>query len=117
APLLVGERMAKHDDNALIGGDHSATVRSGPAVPLKVERMPASSIGNVLPIREEMRESNVPHSSILASNTASASSYSSHQASKDSRRRISTAYLTFLTVLVALLVVRSAGFFDYVGGR
>src|SRR5439155_1479480 len=105
APLLVGERMAKHDDNALIGEDHNATVRSDPAVPLKDERMSASSIGNVLPSSEEVRESNVPHSSIPASNTASASSYSSQQASKDSRRRISTAYLTFLAVLVALLVV------------
>src|SRR6266566_539832 len=117
APLLVGEKIAKHDDNALIGGDHNATVRSGPAVPLKVERMPASSIGNVLPMSEEVRESNVPHSSVPASNTASASSYSSQQASKDSRRRISTAYLTFLTVLVVLLVVSSAGFFYYLGGR
>ena len=79
--------------------------------------MSASSIGNVLPMREEVRESNVPHSSIPASNTASASSYSSQQASKDSRRRISTAYLTFLAVLVALLVVSSAGFFYYLGGR
>src|SRR6266702_2575796 len=73
APLLVGERMAKHDDNALIGEDHNATVRSDPAVPLKDERMSASSIGNVLPISEEVRESNVPHSSIPASTTASAS--------------------------------------------
>ena len=117
APLLVGERMAKHDDNALIGEDHNATVRSDPAVPLKDERMSASSIGNVLPMREEVRESNVPHRAIPASNTVSASSYSSQQASKDARRRTSTVYLTFIAVLVGLLVVSSVGFFYYLGGR
>ena len=40
APLLVGERIAKHDDTASFGGDQNATVRSGSTVPLKDERMP-----------------------------------------------------------------------------
>ncbi|HYT36466.1 MAG TPA: family 16 glycoside hydrolase, partial [Ktedonobacteraceae bacterium] len=117
APLLVGERMAKHDDNALIGEDHNATVRSDPAVPLKDERMSASSIGNVLPIREEVRESNLPLNSTPASNTVSTPPHNSRQASKDPRRRTSTVYLTFIAVLVGLLVISSVGFFYYLGGR
>ena len=117
APLLVGERMAKHDDNALIGEDHNATVRSDLAVPLKDERMSASSIGNVLPIREEVRESNLPLNSTPASNTVSTPPHNSRQASKDPRRRTSTVYLTFIAVLVGLLVISSVGFFYYLGGR
>jgi|GEM_PF-302068 len=123
APIHVGERNTKHDDTSLFGGDQKTSVHSGPAVPLKDERTPASSKGNVLPSREEVRESRVPPSSTSASNTASASPYISQPASKnprtikDPRRRISPAYLTFLAVLVALLVVTSAGFFYYLGGH
>ena len=117
APLLVGERMVKQDDNALSGVDQNATVRGGPTLPLKDEKMSASSIGNVLPSNEEVRELNIPLNSTPASNNVSTSPYSSQQASKDPRRRTSRAYLTFLAVLVALLVVSSAGFFYYLGGR
>ncbi|HEY6287016.1 MAG TPA: protein kinase, partial [Ktedonobacteraceae bacterium] len=117
APLLVGERMVKHEDNASFGVDQNATVRSGSTVPLKDERMPVSTIGNVLPSDDGVRESNLPLNSTPASNTVSTPPYGSGQASKGPRRRTSTLYLTFLAVLVALLVVSSAGFFYYLGGR
>src|SRR5207248_8769302 len=73
APLLVGERMAKRDDTALFGGDHNTTMHSGPAVPLKNERIPVSSTGNVLPSREEVRESRVPPSSTSVYKTVNTS--------------------------------------------
>jgi hypothetical protein len=71
----------------------------------------------VLPSGEEVRESNLPLNSTPASNTVSTSPFGSGQANKNPRRRTSTLYLTFLAVLVALLVVSSAGFFYYLGGR
>jgi eukaryotic-like serine/threonine-protein kinase len=117
APLLVGERIAKNDDSALFGGDQNATVHSGSIAPFKDERMPANSIENALPSSEDVREANLPLNSTPASITASTSPYGSGQASKDPRRRTSTLYLTFLAVLVALLVVSSAGYFYYLGGR
>src|SRR5260370_10533713 len=116
-PLLVGERMAKHEDNASFGGDQNASMRSVSTVPLKDERMPVSTIGNVLPSDDGVRESNLALNSTPASNTVSTSPYGSGQTSKGPRRRTSTLYLTFLAVLVALLVVSSAGFFYYLGGR
>ncbi len=117
APLLVGERMAKHDDHTVLVGDENATLRSGPTLPPKEEIMPASSTGNVSPSREEVRESNIPLNSMPASNNAGTSPYSNRQASNDLPRRTSRVYLTFLAVLVGLLVVSSAGFFYYLGGR
>jgi eukaryotic-like serine/threonine-protein kinase len=117
APLLVGERKAKHGDSELFGGDHDATARSGSAIPLQAERMSTSSKGNEFSTSEEVRESKVPPDSILANNTVGASTYFNQQASKNPRSRISAAYLTFIAILVALLVVSSAGFFYYLGAR
>jgi eukaryotic-like serine/threonine-protein kinase len=116
-PLLVGEGVVKHDDRVLAGESKTAAVGSRPAVPHQEERKSGSSIGNVIPIREEEGESNLPTSSRPVSNTASASPYSDEQPDEGPRRRTSTLYLMFIAVLVALLVVSSTGFFYYLGGR
>ncbi len=123
APAHVGDGNTKHDDTSLIGRNQKTSVLSGSAVPLKEERTPANSTGNVLTSREEVSELKDPHSSSSVSNNASRSPNISQPAikdlhtMKDPHRRISPAYLTFLAVLVALLVVTSAGFFYYLGGR
>ena len=117
-PLLVGERILKHDDPTSLSVNHNFVVQNGPAVPLQEERMSSISKGNVLAIREDVMESKVPPSSPPANDTVSPSStYTSKQASKDPRRRISRAYLIFIALLVALLVVSSAAFFYSLGVR
>ena len=123
APAYAGDRNTKLDDTSLFGRNQKTAVLSGSTVPLKEERTPSNSTGNVLSSREEARESKDPQSSSSTSNNASISPNISQPARKDlhtikdPHRRISPAYLTFLAVLVALLVATSAGFFYYLGGR
>jgi eukaryotic-like serine/threonine-protein kinase len=123
APAYAGDGNTKQDDISLFGRNQKTSQLSGPVVPLKEERTPTSSIGNVSTSREEVSESEELRSSSSISNNASRSPNINQPASKDPHtmkdphRRISPAYLTFLAVLVALLVVTSAGFFYYLGGH
>ena len=123
APAYAGDGNTKQDDTSLVGRNQKASQLSGPVVPLKEERTPTSSTGNVTTSREEVSESKELRSSSSISNNASRSPNINQPASndphtiKDPHRRISPAYLTFLAVLVALLVVTSAGFFYYLGGH
>ena len=117
SPLLVGEKKAKHAENAFYGGDQNVAERNGREKSLRDERMPANAVENVLSMQENVRESGISSDSIPASNNVSVSSKSSHQTNKGNRRRTSTLYLSFLALLVALLVASSAGFFYYLEGR
>jgi serine/threonine protein kinase len=116
APSLLSERMVRHDERAAFGRDHDVTVRSGPAEAFQSEKLSTSSERKALPVREEMRELKVPPGSIPAGNNVSQATNTSQQASNP-RGRTSTAYLTFIALLIALLVVSSAGFFYYFGTR
>jgi eukaryotic-like serine/threonine-protein kinase len=117
ASLRMGERIVKYDQPGSTGGDHDVTLPSGPVAPLQDKRMSASSRGDLFAIREEVRESKIQPSTTPARDTVSASTFTNQQASKDPRRKISKAYLTFIALLVTLLVISSIGFFYYLGAR
>jgi serine/threonine protein kinase len=117
SPLLVGERVVKHEDHTTLVGGENATVSGGATLPAKGEKISALPAGNMPSNREEVRESNVALNSMFSNNDTGASSYSSKQSSNYPRRKLSRVYPTLLAMLVCLLVVSSAGLFYYLGGH
>lgn len=116
SPLLVGENIVKQDETTSPGRDQHTVVRTGPAVSLQDEMKPGSSAKNVVPSREKTMESQAQLNTLPSNNTADSSIFSMQESTHEPHRRISKAYLTLITILVALLVVSSAGFFYYLGG-
>ena len=117
APLLVGERVVKQDETTSSGGNQNTSMRSGSALSLKDEKRSTTSTETILPTDKDVKESQVPPTTVSSSDAENASGFTPKQFPKDPRRRISRVYLSFIALLVALLVVSSAGFFYYLGGR
>ena len=117
APLLVRERVVKQDETTSSGGNQNTSMRSGSALSLKDEKRSTTSTETILPTDKDVKESQVPPTTVSSSDAENASGFTPKQFIKDPRGRISRVYLTFMALLVALLIVSSAGFFYYLGGR
>ena len=119
APLLVGEKVVKQGEITTLSRNQNTSTRGGTVVPPKNEKSSAPTTGTVLHTVGDAKESQVPLTSVPSHEAVNSSGYTQQNIniSKDPRRRISRAYLTFVALLVALLVVSSAGLFYYLGGR
>ncbi|HYX51059.1 MAG TPA: hypothetical protein VE843_15030, partial [Ktedonobacteraceae bacterium] len=115
--LPGGEREVKHGDSVSPGTEQKATVPTGLVAPLQNEKDSTGSKENMATMRQEVDEAEAQINSSSVSDRGSTSTYAGEGTSTGSRRKTSMAYLAFITLLIVLLVISSAGLFYYLGTR
>jgi serine/threonine protein kinase len=116
--LLVSEKTALRDDGAALTGGENASTNRNTTILTGDSRISAGMTGNTLSKSEGVRLSDV--SRLTSSDPTSDAGnlpYQNFLSIADRRRKLSRVNVLVLLMLVGLLVLGSAGLFNYLGGR